>query len=39
MTKVKDRTADKSYEVYLALYQAVTGSKRRTGVQAVLPDF
>lgn len=27
MTKVKDRTVDKSFEVYLALYQAVTGTE------------
>ncbi len=26
MTKVKNRTIDKSYEIYLALYQAVTGT-------------
>jgi len=27
MTKVANRTVDKSYEIYLALYQAVTGSE------------
>lgn len=27
MTKITNRTADKSYEVYLALYQAVTGTE------------
>ena len=27
MTKVSNRTVDKSYEIYLALYQAVTGSE------------
>ena len=27
MTKVSNRTVDKSYEVYLALYQAVTGTE------------
>lgn len=26
MTKIKNRTVDKSYEIYLALYQGVTGS-------------
>jgi type I restriction enzyme R subunit len=32
MTKVQDRTADKSYEVYLALYQAVTGTEEEKQV-------
>jgi type I restriction enzyme R subunit len=27
MTKIKNRTVDKSYEIYLALYQAVTGTE------------
>ena len=27
MTKIKDRKADKSYEVYLSLYQAITGTE------------
>ena len=29
MTKVQNRKADKSYEVYLALYQAVTGTEEQ----------
>lgn len=32
MTKVQDRTMDPSYEVYLALYQAVTGSEEEKHV-------
>jgi type I restriction enzyme, R subunit len=32
MTKVKDRTMDPSYEVYLALYQAVTGTEDEKNV-------
>jgi len=32
LTKVKNRIADKSYEVYLALYQAVTGSEEEKDV-------
>lgn len=27
MTKIKNRKVDKSYEIYLSLYQAVTGSE------------
>ncbi len=27
MTKIKQRQADKSYEIYLSLYQAVTGNE------------
>jgi type I restriction enzyme R subunit len=32
MTKVANRTVDKSYEVYLALYQAVTGTEEERNV-------
>ncbi len=32
MTKVQNRTIDKSYEVYLALYQAVSGSEDEKNV-------
>jgi len=32
LTKVKNRIADKSYEVYLALYQAVTGTEEEKDV-------
>lgn len=32
MTKVQDRTVDKSYEVYLALYQAVSGTEEERNV-------
>lgn len=32
LTKVQNRIADKSYEVYLALYQAVTGSEEEKDV-------
>jgi type I restriction enzyme R subunit len=32
MTKVSNRTVDKSYEVYLALYQAVTGTEEERNV-------
>jgi type I restriction enzyme R subunit len=40
MTKVQDRTADKSYEVYLALYQAVTGTDEEKQVyKQFSPDF
>jgi type I restriction enzyme, R subunit len=40
MTKVQDRTADKSYEVYLALYQAVTGTEEEKQVyKQFSPDF
>ena len=40
MTKVQDRTADKSYEVYLALYQAVTGTDEEKQVyRQFSPDF
>lgn len=40
MTKVTGRTADKSYEVYLALYQAVTGvSEAQNIYKQFSPDF
>ncbi|HTQ48488.1 MAG TPA: DEAD/DEAH box helicase family protein [Polyangiaceae bacterium] len=40
MTKVADRTADKSFEVYLALYQAVTGNEDEAQVyRQFSPDF
>lgn len=40
MTKVQDRIADKSYEVYLALYQAVTGTEEEKDVyKQFSPDF
>ena len=32
MTRVKNRAADKSYEVYLALYQAVSGTEEEQNV-------
>ena len=32
MTKVSNRTADPSYEVYLALYQAVTGTEEEKNI-------
>ncbi len=40
MTKVQGRIADKSYEVYLALYQAVTGEEEEKQVyKQFSPDF
>lgn len=40
MTKVKDRTMDPSYEVYLALYQAVSGTEEEKNVyKQFSPDF
>ncbi len=32
MTKIADRNADKSYEIYLSLYQAVTGSQEEQNI-------
>lgn len=32
MTKVTNRTVDKSYEIYLSLYQAVTGSEEEQNI-------
>lgn len=40
MTKITGRNADKSYEVYLALYQAVTGTEEERNVyKQFSPDF
>src|SRR5690606_12627803 len=40
MTKVQNRTIDKSYEVYLALYQAVSGTEDEKNVyKQFSPDF
>ena len=40
MTKVQNRTADKSFEVYLALYQAMTGSEEHQKTfKKFSPDF
>lgn len=40
MTKVQNRTVDKSYEVYLALYQAVSGTEEERNVyKQFSPDF
>jgi type I restriction enzyme R subunit len=40
MTKVTNRTVDKSYEIYLALYQAVTGSEEDKNIyKQFSPDF
>ena len=40
MVKVKNRLVDKSYEVYLALYQAVTGTEDRQNIyRDFSPDF
>jgi type I restriction enzyme, R subunit len=40
MTQVKDRNVDKSYEVYLALYQAVTGTEEADDIyKQFSPDF
>ncbi|CAM3797476.1 DEAD/DEAH box helicase family protein [Vreelandella rituensis] len=40
MTKVTHRTVDKSYEVYLSLYQAVTGSEEEQNIyKQFSPDF
>lgn len=40
MVKVQNREADKAYEVYLALYQAVTGSEERQDIyREFSPDF
>ena len=32
MTKITDRTVDKSYEIYLSLYQAVTGTEEEQDI-------
>ena len=40
MHKIKDRTADKSYEIYLSLYQAITGTDESKDVyREFSPDF
>jgi type I restriction enzyme R subunit len=40
MTLVKNRQVDKSYEVYLALYQAVTGTEEASNIyKQFSPDF
>jgi type I restriction enzyme R subunit len=40
MTKVTGRTIDKAFEIYLTLYQAVTGSEEEKNVyKQVSPDF
>jgi type I restriction enzyme R subunit len=40
MTKITNRTADKSYEIYLSLYQAVTGTEEAQNIyRQFSPDF
>ncbi|WP_107668706.1 EcoAI/FtnUII family type I restriction enzme subunit R [Cyanothece sp. BG0011] len=40
MTKIKQRQVDKSYEIYLALYQAVTGNEEEKNIyKQFSPDF
>ncbi|MFC1562340.1 EcoAI/FtnUII family type I restriction enzme subunit R [candidate division KSB1 bacterium] len=40
MTKITNRKADKSYEIYLALYQAVTGIEEEKNIyKQFSPDF
>ena len=40
MTKITNRTVDKSYEIYLSLYQAVTGSEEDQNIyKQFSPDF
>ncbi|SFD95007.1 type I restriction enzyme, R subunit [Thiohalospira halophila DSM 15071] len=40
MTKIGNRTVDKSYEVYLSLYQAVTGNEEEKNIyREFSPDF
>ena len=40
MTKIKNRQVDASYEIYLALYQAVTGNEEEKNVyRQFSPDF
>ena len=40
MTKVTNRTVDKSYEIYLSLYQAVTGTEEEKNIyKQFSPDF
>jgi type I restriction enzyme R subunit len=40
MTKITNRTADKAYEIYLSLYQAVTGTEEDQNIyKQFSPDF
>ena len=40
MTKIKDRTVNKAFEIYLALYQAVTGTdEEQNTYKQFSPDF
>ena len=40
MTKITNRTVDKSYEIYLCLYQAVTGTEEEQNIyKEFSPDF
>jgi type I restriction enzyme R subunit len=40
MTKIKNREVDKSYEIYLSLYQAVTGTEEEKNIyKQFTPDF
>jgi len=40
MTKIKNRMADKSFEIYLSLYQAVTGTEEDQNIyRQFSPDF
>lgn len=40
MTKITNRTVDKSYEIYLCLYQAVTGTEEAENIyKQFSPDF
>jgi len=40
MTKITNRTIDKSYEIYLSLYQAVTGTEEEMNIyRDFSPDF
>ena len=40
MTKITNRTADKAFEIYLALYQAVTGTEEDQNIyRQFSPDF
>jgi len=40
MTKITNRTVDKSYEIYLSLYQAVTGTEEESNIyKQFSPDF
>src|SRR2546423_7909478 len=40
MTKIANRTVDKSYEIYLSLYQAVTGTEEEQDIyKEFSPDF